>query len=124
MKAKFALIALLLACSSAFAESICKNSDYTKAFIQSTEETATKMGLKSKTKCEGDTFYITYHIDDKDTFTQIRLNSQEVAKELKPACNFFDSSVEFVGANAKKQYTGNLIYIYEYKGQKIEFPCK
>lgn len=124
MKASFALIALLFTCSSAFAVSICKNSDYAKGFLESSEETARQMGYNTKTKCEGDTFYITYYFDDKDAFAQIRLNSQEIAKEAEPVCKFFDASLEFVSAESKTQYTGNLIFIYEYKGQQIKFPCK
>ncbi len=116
---KFKLIALFLLLHSALcAASMCSSRD----FVNSFKDGVLRSGANGY--CQGNTFYIVSQVYSQSDFEALPQNLRNSSNLFASVCSLFDETLRMVNSLNNTNLRGNLVYVFEYGGQKIQYSCQ
>lgn len=113
---KIAILFLALY-SALYSVSICSSRD----FVHSLKSGILRSGADGY--CQGNTFYIVAQIYSQSDFDTLRQNLHNVSDLLASGCSLFDEALRVVNHLNNINLRGNLVYVYEYNGQRLRYTC-
>lgn len=116
MKAWFKFIVLFIMLHSAlYSASVCSD----RKFVNTLKSGVLRSGVNAY--CQGNTFYIVAQASSQSEFNNLRY--LDMADLLASACPLFDDTLRLVNSLQNSNLRGNLAYVYEYNGQRIQYSC-
>lgn len=73
--------------------------------------------------CQGDTFYIVAQVYSRSDFEALSQNLRNSSDLLASVCSLFDDTLRMVNSLENANLRGNLAYVFEYGGQRIQYSC-
>lgn len=118
MKAWFKFVVLFIMLHSAlYSASICSD----REFVNSLKSGVLRSGANAY--CQGNTFYIVIQVYSQSEFEQMRYLDDASADLLASVCSLFDDTLRLVNSLKNSNLRGNIAYVYEYNGQRIQYSC-
>lgn len=118
MKAWFKFVVLFVMLHSAlYSASICSD----RKFVNNFKSAALRNGANAY--CQGNTFYVVTQVYSQSEFEYLRYLDDASADLLARGCKSFDDTLRLVNSLKNSNLRGNIAYVLEYNGQRIQYSC-
>lgn len=101
--------------SALYSASICSD----RKFVNNFKSAALRSGVN--VYCQGNTFYFVAQASSQSVFEQMRY--LDMADLLAGFCTRFDDTLRLLNSSKNSNLRGKAVYVYEYNGQRIQYPC-
>lgn len=118
MKVQFKFVVLFLLFHSVLhSASICSD----RGFVNAYREGVLRSGADGY--CQGNTFYIVAQVHSQSDFNEARQNLNASTDLLARGCSLFKETLRAVNSLQNSNLRGNVAFVYEYNGQRVQYSC-
>lgn len=118
MKVQFKFVVLFLLFHSVLhSASICSD----RCFVNAYREGILRSGVDGY--CQGNTFYVVAQVYSQSDFNKARQYLNASADLFVRACLLFKETLRAANSLQNSNLRGNLAFVYEYNGQRVQYSC-